>query len=104
MSQTNPTDTHAGHPRLGQMRNDQVRGDNSVSGSQSRRARFRIEGIASSFDAERLERRLERQVGVVGATVNPIVHCAYIAYDASLTSPSLLVRQIELSGFQVMNR
>ena len=103
MSQTNHTDLQAGHPLPGQTRKDRVRGENAIHRSHPQRARFRLEGITSSFDAARLERRLERQVGVIGATVNPIAHCAYVAYDPTLTSPSLLTRQIEASGFQVMN-
>lgn len=99
MNQTDHTGTRAVHPHPGA-----ARGDRHHHRPHPQRARFRLEGIASSFDAERLERRLERQVGVIGATVNPIAHCAYVAYDPALTSPSLLARQIEVSGFQVTNR
>lgn len=105
MNQSNHTDTHAApHPRPGKTRTDRVRGENVIRPAHPQRARFRLEGISSSFEAERLERRLERQVGVIGATVNPIARCAYVAYDPALTSPSLLARQIEVSGFQVTNR
>jgi hypothetical protein len=101
MSQTNHTDMRAGHSLPGHTRTERVRGENGLHRSHPKRARFRVEGLSSSFEAERLERRLARQVGVIGATVNSIAHCAYIAYDPALTSPSLLVRQIEVSGFQV---
>lgn len=104
MNHTNHTDMHAARPLHGQTRKERVRGENAIHRSHPQRARFRLEGITSSFDAERLERRLTRQVGVIGATVNPIAHCAYIAYDPALTSPSLLARQIEVSGFQVTGR
>lgn len=68
------------------------------------RTRFHLEGISSSFDAERLERRLTRQIGVMGASVNPITNCAHVAYDPALTSPSLLAKQMELSGYRVRAR
>jgi hypothetical protein len=103
MSQTNHTDMQTGRPLPAQTRKDRIRGENALYRPHPQRARFRLEGISSSFDAERLERRLERQVGVIGATVNPIARCAYVAYDPTLTSPSLLTRQIEVSGFQVVN-
>lgn len=103
MSQTNHADMQADRSFPGQTRKDRVRGENATYRPHPQRARFRLEGISSSFDAARLERRLERQVGVIGATVNPIARCAYVAYDPALTSPSLLTRQIEVSGFQVMN-
>ena len=104
MTHTNHTDMHAARPSHSHTRNERVRGENAIHRPHPQRARFRLEGIASSFDAARLERRLERQVGVIGATVNPIAHCAYVAYDPALTSPSLLARQIEVSGFQVTSR
>lgn len=103
MTHTNHTDMHAAQPLHGHPRKERVLGEHAHR-PHPQRARFRLEGIASSFDAARLERRLERQVGVIGATVNPIAHCAYVAYDPALTSPSLLARQIEVSGFQVTNR
>lgn len=68
------------------------------------RARFRLDGISSSFDAERLERRLARQMGVIGACVNPVTSYVDVAYDSTLTSPSLLARQMELSGYSVRSR
>lgn len=101
MSQTNHTDMRAGHPHPGHTRTDRVRGENAYRRPHPQRARFRLEGLSSSFEAERLERRLERQVGVIGAAVNSITHCTYIAYDPALTSPSLLSKQIELCGFHV---
>lgn len=103
MNQTDHTGMHATRPHPGLARSERSRGERSHR-THPQRARFRLEGISSSFEAARLERRLERQVGVIGATVNPIAHCAYVAYDPALTSPSLLARQIEVSGFQVMNR
>lgn len=101
MSATNSTDMLATrlHPGLG--RSDPGRGEQTIHRARHQSARFRLEGLSSSFDAARLERRLERQVGVIGATVNPIVHCAYVAYDPALTSTTLLARQIEVFGFQV---
>lgn len=101
MTVHNHSDVQAGRPssRLHRPRHDSVH-----ARKRTDRARFRLDGLASSFDAERLERRLERQVGVIGATVNAVTNCAHVAYDPALTSPALLVRQIEVSGFQVMNR
>lgn len=72
--------------------------------SRFQQARFRLDGISSSFDAERLERRLTRQVGVMGASVNAVTSCVDIAYDPAVTSPSLLARQMELSGYRVRTR
>jgi hypothetical protein len=67
-------------------------------------ARIRIEGIGSAFDADRLERRLQRMVGVLGVNVNSITEYAAIAYDPGLTSPSMLVKHIEFSGFRAIVR
>jgi cation transport ATPase len=68
------------------------------------RARIQVEGIGCAFDAARLERRLRRLVGVLGVHVNPITDYAQIAYDPGLTSPSMLVKQIEFSGFRATLR
>jgi hypothetical protein len=79
----------------------------STSTTQPRRperARIRVEGIGSAFDADRLERRLQRMVGVLGVNVNSITEYAAIAYDPGLTSPSMLVKQIEFSGFRATVR
>jgi hypothetical protein len=67
---------------------------------QTANARIRIEGLSGAFEAERLERRLDRLVGVVGTHVNPITDCVHVAYDPALTSPSMLARQIEFSGLR----
>lgn len=67
-------------------------------------ARIRVEGLGSAFDAARLERRLDRVVGVLGVHVNPITDHAAVAYDPSLTSPSMIVKQIEFSGFRATVR
>ncbi len=80
------------------------RPDRGPSRSRFQQVRFRLDGISSSFDAERLERRLTRQVGVMGASVNPVTNCVHVAYDPTLTSPSLLARQMELSGYGVRPR
>lgn len=72
--------------------------------SRPQQARFRVDGISCARDAVQLEHRLMRQVGVVGASVNTITDFAYIAYDPALTSPTLLQRQIEVSGFGVRIR
>lgn len=73
-----------------------------IEGRQRRtaNARIRVDGLSGAFEAERLERRLDRLVGVVGAHVNPITDYAYVAYDPTLTSPSMLARQIEFSGYR----
>jgi cation transport ATPase len=67
---------------------------------QTANARIRIDGLSGAFEAARLERRLDRLVGVVGAHVNSITDYAHVAYDPALTSPTMLVRQIEHSGFR----
>jgi len=68
------------------------------------RARIQVEGLGNAFDAARLERRLGRVVGVLGVHVNPITDHAMIAYDPGLTSPSMLVKQIEFFGFRATLR
>lgn len=67
-------------------------------------AKFRIDGMISAFDADRLEHRLARQVGVIGVSVSTISDMAYITFDPRLTSVSLLQRQIEVSGYGVRPR
>jgi hypothetical protein len=101
MTAHNHSDVQAGHPAS---RLHRPRHQGGHTRPRADRARFRLDGLSSSFEAERLERRLERQVGVIGAMVNPVTSCAYVAYDPALTSPSLLARQIEVSGFQITNR
>lgn len=101
MSAHNTSNVQAGHLPSPRQR---PRTDSPLGRPRFQHARFRLEGISSSFDAERLERRLTRQVGVTGASVNPVTNCAHVAYDPALTSPSLLARQMELSGYRVKAR
>jgi hypothetical protein len=91
---------------LGPQRSDRIRpipssGDAGTMTGRSRpqQAQFRVDGIASASEAAHLEHRLIRQVGVIGVSVNTITDFAYIAYDPALTSPTVLQRQIEVSGF-----
>ena len=100
MNHPDHAERHQTHPHAGPARSERATAEHAHR-ARHQRARFRVEGLASSFDAARLEHRLERQVGVIGATVNSIAQCAYVAYDPALTSPSMLARQIEVSGFHV---
>lgn len=72
--------------------------------STPRRVKFKVEGLSCASDAARLEHRLARQVGVIGVSVNTITDFAYIAYDPTMTSTSVLQRQIEFSGFSATQR
>jgi copper chaperone CopZ len=67
--------------------------------SRPQQAQFRVDGVSCASEAAQLEHRLNRQVGVIGVSVNTITDFAYIAYDPALTSPTVLQRQIEVSGF-----
>lgn len=78
--------------------------DVMIQRSQPRQVRFKIDGISCAGDAARLEHRLSRQVGVIGVCVNPINDHAYIAYDPAATSSSMLLRQIEFSGYLARER
>jgi hypothetical protein len=72
--------------------------------SRPQQTRFRVDGLTCATDANRLEHRLARQAGVIGVCVNQINDYAYIAFDPTMTSPSLLQRQIEVFGYRAMQR
>lgn len=76
----------------------------TVRRAQPKQAKFQIDGISCASDAARLEHRLSRQMGVIGVSVNTINDFAYVAYDPTITSSTLLQRQIEFSGFSARER
>ncbi|MBN4844947.1 cation transporter, partial [Staphylococcus sp. EG-SA-29] len=67
---------------------------------ESREIRWRIQGMTCAACAQRIEKGLNRKVGV-DARVNPATEQATIRYDETETNADELIKQIQKLGYDV---
>jgi len=71
-----------------------------LGGMDERTIRIGVLDVGCVAEALRLERRLARTPGVLGATVNPGTDVASVRYDGFTTSPGRLRAAIAAAGFR----
>ncbi len=65
----------------------------------ARRVRIPVTGMTCAACQARVQRQLERQPGVVDASVNLMMHDASVAYDPGVITPEQLVEAIRKTGY-----
>ncbi|CAG1008606.1 H+-transporting ATPase [Phycisphaerales bacterium] len=84
---------HEHHGHTGQA------GDSSPAAGAVERCDLPIEGMTCASCANRVERRLSREPGVVSANVNFATKVATVRYDPSGTGPAALARAVDDIGY-----